>query len=157
MLEAVALHSRPLQRMLLRTHERALRKLLPLTGEVHTVKIVGGGMFPRTAILLRRLLPEAEITIVDANESNIQTARGFLERRPQTCPKPRFVHEVFEPRMADHADLLVIPLAFMGNRRAIYACPPARTVLVHDWIWSKQPDSAIVSPWLLKRINLVRR
>ena len=114
-------------------------------------------MFPRTAILLRKLLPDAEITIVDANEGNLQTARGFLRLEPQFSQKLRFVHEVFEPWVVEDADLVVIPLCFIGNRRALYACPPARAVLVHDWIWSKQPASAIVSPWLLKRMNLVLR
>jgi hypothetical protein len=50
---------------------------------------------------------------------------------------------------------VVIPLSFRGDRRAIYSRPPARAVLVHDWIWRPAPLSAVVSWWLLKRINLV--
>jgi hypothetical protein len=51
----------------------------------------------------------------------------------------------------------VIPLSFDGDRAAVYARPPARAVLVHDWIWRPTRQSAIVSWWLLKRINLVLR
>ena len=43
-----------------------------------------------------------------------------------------------------------------GDRRAIYARPPAPIVLVHDWIWRRRGESRIVSLALLKRINLVR-
>ena len=50
-------------------------------------------------------------------------------------------------------DLVVIPLAFDGDRAALYTHPPAPAVIVHDWIWRKRGDSRIVSVALLKRIN----
>ena len=58
----------------------------------------------------------------------------------------------------DHieADLVVMPLAYFGNRRRIYEDPPAARVIVHDWIWSRHPSTARVSWLLLKRLNLVR-
>lgn len=62
-LERLALRSSILQRFLLKTHERALREILPRLGSVRTIQIVGGGMFPRTSILLRRLMPEAESSL----------------------------------------------------------------------------------------------
>lgn len=150
-LEGLALRSRFLQRMLLRTHGRALRALLPEMSNALTVKIVGGGMFPRTAILLRELLPEAEITIVDASLKNIDTSRAFLDEGVQVT------HELFTGMPDDDTDLVVIPLAYVGDRHALYQTPPAPIVLVHDWIWSKRGDSVVVSPFLLKRLNLVRR
>src|SRR5207247_492273 len=52
-------------------------------------------------------------------------------------------------------DLLVIPLAYVGDRRAVYENPPARHVIVHDWIWRRCGKSEVVSELLLKRINLV--
>jgi hypothetical protein len=150
-LEGLALRSRVLQRMLLRTHGRALRALLPEMSNALTVKIVGGGMFPRTAILLRELLPETEITIVDASRENIDTSRGFLDG------DVKYAHEFFTGVPDDETDLVVIPLAFVGDRRALYENPPAPIVLIHDWIWAKRGDSVVVSPFLLKRLNLVRR
>jgi hypothetical protein len=54
-------------------------------------------------------------------------------------------------------DLVVFPLSFAGDRNAIYAHPPARAVIVHDWIWRPRGRSRIVSLLLLKRINLLLR
>ena len=55
------------------------------------------------------------------------------------------------------ADLVVLPLAFDGDRDAIYAHPPAPVVVVHDWIWRRRGEGYVVSFLLLKRLNLVRR
>ena len=150
-LEELALRSRMLQEFLLSTHERALRRHLPELQSVRTIEIVGGGMFPRTALLLQRLLPEAELTIVDASPQHIRDCQRFLSGNI------RFVHRFFEPGTAEAVDLVVIPLAFVGNREALYREPPAPFVLIHDWIWFRRGASVVVSPWLLKRMNLVRR
>jgi hypothetical protein len=53
-------------------------------------------------------------------------------------------------------DLVVFPLSFEGDRDALYDRPPARTVIIHDWLWRKRGVSGIVSVALLKRLNLVR-
>jgi hypothetical protein len=68
--------------------------------------------------------------------------------------------------------LVVIPLAFVGDREAFYRRPPASAIIVHEWIWRRPPPhptlsplggegrvrgSAIVSWFLLKRLNLVMR
>jgi len=155
MLERFVLRSALLQSFLLKTHERALRQLLPKLTNVKMVRIVGGGMFPRTAILLQRLLPEAEITIVDASAASIEAAGPFIRG------EVKMVQEFFEPACSTDADLIVIPLSFAGDRKAVYRHPPAATVLIHDWIWAKRTDSCkegvVVSPWLLKRLNLIQR
>lgn len=149
-LERCVLRSATLQRYLLRTHERAFRALLPRIAKPHTVTIVGGGLFPRTALVLQRLLPEAQITIVDASADNIDTARAFLDGSVE------FVHAVYEPAAGDTADLVVVPLAFIGDRVAMYEQRAAGATLVHDWIWARHSESARVSLFLLKRLNLVR-
>jgi hypothetical protein len=51
----------------------------------------------------------------------------------------------------------VLLLSFEGDRGALYAHPPARAVLVHDWLWRKRGVSSVVSILLLKRLNLVAR
>ena len=150
-LERIVLRFPRLQRAVLVTHERAIQRLLPAAGPIERVTIVGGGLFPRTALVLKRLLPDAAITIVDANADHLALAGTFLD------DGVRVEHRTFRGAETDAADLVVIPLSFIGDRRAIYRHPPARAVLVHDWIWRSGPASAVVSWWLLKRINLVRR
>ena len=58
-MERLVLRSTTLQRFVLRKHERAFRALLPHLESVRRVEIVGGGMFPRTALILQRLLPRS--------------------------------------------------------------------------------------------------
>jgi hypothetical protein len=149
-LERLVLRSPALQRFVLRTHERAFRLLLAGAGEIRTVVVVGGGLFPRTAILLRRLLPEATIRVLEADGGHAAIARRLLGDAT-----PISVERYGGTPLAE-VDLAVIPLAYLGSRRQIYARPPARAVLVHDWIWSRHGTGVVVSPWLLKRLNLVR-
>jgi fatty acid desaturase len=149
-LERLVLRSPRLQRLVVAAHERAFRRLLPLVGDARRVTIVGGGLFPRTALVLRKLLPDAELTVVDACAAHIEIAR------PMLGDGVRFVHEAFDPARSCDADLLIIPLSFNGQRRRIYERPPASAVLVHDWIAASHQPSAIVSWLLLKRLNLVR-
>jgi hypothetical protein len=118
---------------------------------VERVAIVGGGLFPRTALILRELLPGAHITIIDANSANLDQARHLIAATDIEFVHARYVHADTCPY-----DLLVIPLSFDGDRRAIYAHPPAPAVIVHDWIWRKRGISRVVSIGLLKRINLIR-
>jgi hypothetical protein len=150
-LERLVLRSARLQRFLLQTHERALRRLLPEMGAVRSVEIVGGGMFPRTALLSEKLIPEAAVTIIDGNPRSIESAKAFLTDRT------RFVNAFFDAAHKTEADLLVIPLSYIGDRPALYRNPAARNVLIHDWIWQKRNESVVVSVWLLKRMNLIRR
>jgi hypothetical protein len=149
MLERVALTSAALQRFLIASHERAFRALLTESREVHRVTIVGGGLFPRTALILRRLLPHATLTIVDAERRHLDIARRFLGSSVELR------HEFFDGRAQSGTDLLIVPLSFIGDREAVYANPPARTVLVHDWIWNTRREGTRVSWLLLKRLNLV--
>ena len=143
------LRSRVLQRFVVGTHERAFRRILPALGEVRSVLVVGGGLFPRTAMVLRRVLPTASLTVVDANASHLESARRFLDDTIVLR------HAFYSGAESAAADLVVVPLAYMGNRRRIYERPPARVVLVHDWIWARHGQGVIVSIFLLKRLNLV--
>jgi hypothetical protein len=151
-LERIVLKSHALQRLVLRAHTRALRGLLAALPPVERVAIVGGGLFPRSGLILTHLLPSARITIIDASLANLERARALVD-----WPNVEMVHARYDGEGCDGYDLLVIPLSFDGDRSAVYAHPPAAAVLVHDWIWHKHGDSRIVSFALLKRINLVRR
>src|SRR6185436_4138102 len=61
-LERIALRSPWIQRYVLRAHERAFAALLPALPPISDITIVGGGLFPRTALILRKLRPEASLT-----------------------------------------------------------------------------------------------
>lgn len=149
-LERIALKSRALQRFMVSRHVPAFRKLLREVQDVRRVTIVGGGLFPRTALVLKQLLPHAEITIVDKSADSLSEAMPFLEHAT------RIVKADFAAELCMEADLVVVPLAFVGDRKALYASPPARAMLIHDWIWNRRGKGAIVSALLLKRLNLVR-
>jgi len=177
MLERAVLRSPALQRFVLKRHERAFRRMLSELHPVRTIGIVGGGLFPRTALILSRLLPESTLVLIDQSESNLEIARSFLsgdgwERERPCLPvslvslgqagghrlsSPGFINQHFEPRIQCDYDLLVVPLAFEGDRRAIYEQPPASAVLVHDWIWRRGKSGTVISWLLLKRLNLVTR
>ena len=82
--------------------------------------IVGGGLFPRTALVVRRVLPEAEIAIVDAVADHLDVARPFLDDRVS------FECATFDAGERSSADLVILPLAFIGDRQRAYDDPPAR-------------------------------
>lgn len=148
-LEFLVLRSPGLQRFVLRSHRRAFQRLLPHFENVRRVTIVGGGLFPRTALILSELLPAAHLIIVDSNARHLDTARAF----------PGETIEYRNERYTDGAsfdcDLTVIPLCLEGHRAASYRHPPSKVVLVHDWIWRRRGRGTIVSALLLKRLNLI--
>ncbi len=150
-LERLVLLSPRLQRFVLRTHRRAFQALLPQLQSIRSVTIVGGGLFPRTALILRELLPTAQLTIVDSDPRNLETARRFLDGNIE------YRNERYVPGESRDCDLTVIPLCLDGDRGAIYRRPPSPSVLVHDWIWHRRGAGAVVSGALLKRLNLVHR
>jgi fatty acid desaturase len=150
-LERIALRSPRLQRYMLASHERAFRILLDGLPAVRRITIVGGGLFPRTALILQKLRPEARLTIIDAQRDHLEVARPFLDARVELR------HQFFDPRSGDDGDLVVIPLAFIGDRQGVYGNPPAPAVLVHDWLWKPRRGGVRVSWLLLKRLNVVTR
>jgi hypothetical protein len=122
------------------------------------VAIVGGGLFPRTALILRELVPDATLVIIDADHRHLAVARSILGCRGSI----EFVHGRWstDDRWVDTTaltgcDLIVIPLSFQGDRQALYARPAGAPLIVHDWIWRRRGAGVVVSVPLLKRLNLV--
>ena len=149
-LEKLVLRSPVLQRYVLRCHERALVRLIATLPPVRRVLIVGGGLFPRTAIALHRMIPDAEITIIDQSATNIARARAMLNG------SVHWIQARFSAETCAGVDLLIVPLAFDGDRLPFYQAPPAPAVIVHDWIWRRRGAGCVVSALLLKRLNLAR-
>ena len=170
-LERWALRPGAIQRFMLRTHARALAQVLPglerTHGPLRRIALVGGGLFPRSALILGRLLPRAEFTVIDACEDHLRIAREHLARHAKTVlDRTHFVHATYAPGRFLEFDVIVVPLAYVGPRRALYrTAPDAATaaggpgrpvLLVHDWIWRRSAsDGVVISWWLLKRLNLV--
>jgi hypothetical protein len=146
----LVLRSTVCQRIVVDCHARALRRLAGKLPAVRHVAVVGGGLFPRTVMVVRRVLPEAEITVVDVSRPNLLVARRRMREHVD------WINAWYDPQIHTGFDMVVIPLAYVGDREAIYARPPAPAVLVHDWIWRRRGTGVVVSWWLFKRINLVR-
>jgi hypothetical protein len=152
-LEELVCRSAWLRRFVLRTHERALARALAKLPSPRHVVIVGGGLFPRTALVLRRLLPDAKLTVADMREDRIEKAKPWLDERIEFVRG--FCTPANLPMLAGDADLVVVPLALRGNKAEFYRKPPAPYVLIHDWLWQRRGQSVVVSWFLLKRLNLV--
>jgi hypothetical protein len=151
-LERMVLQSAALQRWVLDAHRRPLEAILG--GWIpRRAAIVGGGLFPRTALILRELLPEAELTVFDSNAVHLECARELLCNVDVT-----YVNARYDGRgEAGSFDLVVIPLSYRGDREELYRRPPAPVVLIHDWIWRRRGCGYVVSMAMLKRVNVVRR
>ena len=150
-LERIVLGSALLQRFVLHVHRKAFRALFAQLPPLRRIAIVGGGLFPRTALVVRELAPRAEIVVIDSCRAHVEMARRVLG------DSVRFEHARFSAGdSAADFDLVVIPLAFRGDRAAIYRHPPAPAVLVHDWLWRRRGHGCRVSLALLKRINVVK-
>src|SRR5262249_10948701 len=108
-----------------------------------------GGLFPRTALVLQRLLPDAQLVVIDASSENLQTAETLLARDIQR------VHAFYDPAHHNGFDLVILPLAYVGDRTEFYRRPAAPFMLIHDWIWRPRGRSTIISWLLLKRVNLI--
>jgi hypothetical protein len=150
-LERLVLRSPALQHFVLRRHEVAFRRLLIKLPAAPRVGIVGGGLFPRTAIILKRLLPHAALSLIDLSADHLAIAQSFV------AGEVGYINERFDPTAPSDFDLLIIPLSLVGDRETIYRQPPAQTVLVHDWLWRRRGTGVVISWLLLKRLNLVTR
>ncbi|HEX5050667.1 MAG TPA: fatty acid desaturase [Planctomycetota bacterium] len=139
-----------LRERVLAAHRRALRAVCRQLPSPRRVVIVGGGLFPRTAILLRELLPAAELVVLDENAQHLESARPWL---PDGVVLQR---GTFAAGQRLDADLVVLPLALRGDRAAIEAEPPAPWLLVHAWFWQRRGEGRVVAWWLGKRVYLVR-
>jgi hypothetical protein len=159
-LERRVLRSPRLQRFVLGRHGRAFRRVLPPLPPAPRIAIVGGGLFPRTLLVLRRMLPDAQFVVIDMDAANLATAAAFVAQLSDAADSTadvQFAHVAYEASQLAAMDLAVFPLAFVGDRRALYDRPPAPVVVVHDWLWRRRGRSTVVSLLLLKRLNLVCR
>jgi hypothetical protein len=150
-LERVVLRSKRLQCFVLARHRAAFEALLREEDRsgLRNVAIVGGGLFPRTALVLQKILPDCALTVVEENPDHIAIARCWLNDRVE------YVLAHYDEKFSRRFDAVVIPLAFHGVRAAVCANHAGTTFFVHDWIWRRAPASEVVSWLLLKRLNRI--
>ena len=150
-LESLVLGSKLLQRFVLSRHAAAFDTLLPSNERsgIRSLAIVGGGLFPRTALVLRKLLPECALTVIEENPHHVAIARHWLDESVE------FVVAHYDRAFGRRFDAVVIPLAFRGNREELCTTKTAPTLFVHDWIWRRRQHGRVISWLLLKRLNRV--
>jgi hypothetical protein len=153
-LEEAVVQSVFLQQWVVRAHARALAKVTAGLPAPNRIAIIGGGLFPRTALVAHTLWPGAHVSIIDANAAHLETCRRWL-RGDETLICARVSGDAL-PK----ADLVIVPLAFDQDKRLLYHSPKSGNVIVHDWLWkarghSSVKQSAIASILLLKRVNLM--
>ena len=78
LLERLVLRSTLLQSFVLLRHKRAFAKMLSQLPAIRKVIIVGGGMFPRTALIVKTD-PAARIKVIDARAEHIRWARHYVD------------------------------------------------------------------------------
>lgn len=168
-LERLPLSSSFIRKFVVEAHVRAFARVLPKLGQerIHRICIVGGGLFPRTVLVMQRLLPGRRLVVIDASAPNLAIAKRELERE-SALDGVELRHARFdgdregasdETDETDETgecefDLVIVPLAFVGKRTAV---THARTLtLVHDWSWRRTGEGTSIAWWLLKRLNVVR-
>ena len=142
-----------LERWVVQRHARAIASLLEGRPTPRRIAIVGGGLFPRTVLVMREVAENASVVVIDASSESLEVARRHLDERG--IPHPAMQHARFDSEVHRGFDLVVFPLAFVGARESIArACEHNTLVLTHDWLTTRLPHSRVVSGWLWKRVNL---
>jgi hypothetical protein len=159
-LERVVLGSPLLQRWVLERHVAAFARLPLDPATTRSVAIVGGGMFPRTALVFRRLFPGARLLVIDGSPSSVDALGRFFASRAECRPEVELAW--FDPARHRGFDVVVFPLAFAGEGSLVVRAAGANaSVVVHDWAFRPIPESARttshVSWFFLKRLTMFSR
>lgn len=164
-LERLALSPGPIQHFMLSSHRRALSRVLAhpelaplLQRPALRIGIVGGGLFPRTALLLSERLPTATLVLIDASSEHLAQAQAALAAAGIAGERLVLYPQIYCPVQHQHVDFLIFPLGYVGDRAALYqpeADQPPR--IVHEWLLRRPPATlrVVISPWLLKQLCLV--
>ncbi|MEM7260624.1 MAG: hypothetical protein AAF488_01445, partial [Planctomycetota bacterium] len=128
-LERIARRSGRLRRWLVHCHRRAFARLGGFAGGSR-VGVVGGGLFPRSALAVHALTPDALITLIDRSAEHLAQATEALDFAIESRV------ETFTGEPTPEFDVVVVPLAYRGDRARLRSEPAAETVFIHDWIWS---------------------
>jgi fatty acid desaturase len=155
-LERLALRFPRIERFVLDRHARALEVVIAhLETEPRRIAIVGGGLFPRSLLLLRRVFPSAAFSVIDKSADSVARAQSYLATRSLASDGIEFQVAAFDPLRHAGFDLVVTPLAFVGSASVLERVGDGTSLLRHDWIWRQRGEATAVVSWLLlKRMNL---
>ena len=147
----------PLAAAMVRSHARALALLAPLIGTPRAIAVVGGGLFPRSALALVTVFPEARITLVDARPAHLDLAREYLERtQPDLARQLTYRAQRVRTLAELDADLVLLPLAFEGEASELWSTRQRPAAIVHEWSRAAAGGSRVrVSRWLHKSMRYV--
>lgn len=161
-LEKITIKIPFLRDWVLGVHERALYKLLELDLYEPPIRfiVVGGGIFPRTAIILRKLFPDAQIIIQDMNHKSLRCAENYM-RNINITDDIIYLNSIYNGTYIDltlenlNSTVVILPLAFRG--KIGIAKPITYKTLKHCWIWDTDPyeKQSLVSYFLLKKIKVL--
>ena len=149
-LERIVGHQPWTQEWLIRKHRLALEHLAKQIEIPRRVAIVGGGLFPRSALVVRLVWPEAEVAIFDADEKHLEHCRKWLHGNEELCHK-RVTADDLPP-----ADVVFVPLALHEPKEGFYSSSRTAKIFAHAWTWNPTEESMVASPLLLKRMNLLK-
>jgi hypothetical protein len=97
--------------------------------------------------------------LIDASAEHLRLATATLAAAGIAGERVLAYPEMYCPARHGDVDLLIFPLGYVGDRRALYqpaAGEPPR--IVHEWLLRRPAGATtrvIVSPWLLKQLCLV--
>jgi hypothetical protein len=148
----------PLGAAMVRGHARAFARLRPLIGSPRRIVVIGAGLFPRSALALGAVFPEAQLVLVDARAEHLARARHHLAcTAPELAARATYQTMRVRDLASFSADLVVIPLAFEGDRTRLWTQAAHPALAVHEWSSGPtSPASVRVSRLLCKRIRFVR-
>lgn len=110
------------------------------------ILIVGGGILPRSIIILKKLYPSTELHVLDMSKQSLREAQNYLKTYTNE-DNVFYIHSEYDPSLSKNYDLVVFPLAFRGLYSTSYT-----TTLRHCWIWERHARAEVVSMFLLKKI-----
>jgi len=167
----------------LAVHHSAFQRLLRGC-RYNRILVVGGGIYPRTAIIMKSLYPHAQITIQDKSRESLKIAEAYLQRTHQEL-NISYLHKEYIlslPATTQYSteystvpattcgtnittvtttlttasqDLVICPLAF----QSISTSRPIHVMYTrvrHCWIWehTDSKKTTLVSYLLLKKLVL---
>jgi hypothetical protein len=94
-LEYMTLNLPIIRNWVLVVHHNAFKRLLK-GKRFERILVVGGGIYPRTAIVLKRMCPYAQVTIQDMSRESLKVAEAYLKRTRNEL-NISFLHREYAP------------------------------------------------------------
>ena len=118
----------------------------------YNILIVGGGIFPRTVIVSKKLFPNAKLTVLDLNKRSIDISKKFLLQRnylKHNDVSCRFINGVYsEDYDVSQYDFAILPLALRGEISKVKI-----PTFMHEFLHNRKRPGTTIHPLLYKCLN----